>query len=74
MKCKHGSTTGQLDPGALFYLRSRGIGEAAARSLLTYAFASEVLQGIPLETLRAAVGRHLPSPSPGELEIKEAVV
>jgi Fe-S cluster assembly protein SufD len=74
VKCKHGSTTGQLDPGALFYLRSRGIGEAAARSLLTYAFASEVLQGIPLETLRAAVGRHLPSHSPGELEIKEAVV
>jgi Fe-S cluster assembly protein SufD len=74
VKCKHGSTTGQLDAGALFYLRSRGIGEAAARSLLTYAFASEVLQGIPLENLRAAVGRHLPSPSPGELEIKEAVV
>jgi Fe-S cluster assembly protein SufD len=74
VKCKHGSTTGQLDPGALFYLRSRGIGEAAARSLLTYAFASEVLQGIPLENLRAAVGRHLPFPSPGELEIKEAVV
>ena len=72
VKCKHGSTTGQLDPGALFYLRSRGIGEAAARSLLTYAFASEVLQGIPIESLRAAVGRHLPSP--GELEIKEAVV
>jgi Fe-S cluster assembly protein SufD len=74
VKCKHGSTTGQLDAEALFYLRSRGIGEAAARSLLTYAFASEVLQGIPLDTLRAAVGRHLPSPSPGELEIKEAVV
>ena len=41
MKCKHGSTTGQLDPAALFYLRSRGIGEEAARSLLTYAFASD---------------------------------
>ena len=32
VKCKHGSTTGQLDPAALFYLRSRGIGEAAARA------------------------------------------
>ena len=37
VKCKHGSTTGQLDPGQFFYLRSRGIGEEAARSLLTYA-------------------------------------
>jgi Fe-S cluster assembly protein SufD len=74
VKCKHGSTTGQLDPGALFYLRSRGIGEAAARSLLTYAFASEVLQGIRVEPLRAAVGRYLPSPLSGELEMKEAVV
>jgi len=42
VKCKHGSTTGQLDPQALFYLRSRGIAEAAARTLLTYAFASDV--------------------------------
>ena len=31
VKCKHGSTTGQLDAAALFYLRSRGIGEEAAR-------------------------------------------
>ena len=52
MKCKHGSTTGQLDPDALFYLRSRGIGEAAARSLLTYAFASDVVRRIRVEPLR----------------------
>ena len=37
VKCRHGSTIGQLDQGALFYLRSRGIGEEEARSLLTYA-------------------------------------
>ena len=46
VKCKHGSTIGQLDPAALFYLRSRGIGEAAARSLLTWAFASDLLRGV----------------------------
>ena len=46
VKCKHGSTTGQLDPAALFYLRSRGIGEAEARGLLTWAFASELLQQV----------------------------
>ena len=44
VKCKHGSTTGQLDEDALFYLRSRGIGEAEARGLLTWAFASDVVR------------------------------
>jgi len=43
VKCRHGSTIGQLDAAAMFYLRSRGIGEAAARGLLTYAFASDLL-------------------------------
>ena len=37
VKCSHGSTTGQLDPAALFYLRSRGLGEREARSALTRA-------------------------------------
>jgi len=59
VKCKHGSTTGQLDPVALFYLRSRGIGEAAARSLLTYAFASDILSRISVEPLRVAVEKYL---------------
>lgn len=52
VKCTHGSTTGHLDDEAIFYLRSRGIGEEAARSLLTYAFAGEVLEEIRLETVR----------------------
>lgn len=39
----HGATVGQLDPNALFYLRSRGIGEAQARALMTAAFCREVL-------------------------------
>lgn len=74
VKCKHGSTTGQLDPTALFYLRSRGIGEAAARSLLTYAFASDLVQRIRVEPLRAQVEAHLRSRLPSAMEIKEAVV
>jgi Fe-S cluster assembly protein SufD len=52
VKCTHGSTVGQLDAEAIFYLRSRGIGEEAAKSLLTYAFASEVSQAIDLEPVR----------------------
>jgi Fe-S cluster assembly protein SufD len=66
VKCKHGSTTGQLDAATLFYLRSRGIGEAEARALLTWAFASDVVGRIHVPSVRAAVekalGARLPSP------------
>lgn len=43
VKCSHGSTTGQLDEEALFYLRSRGLSESSARELLIQAFLAEVL-------------------------------
>jgi Fe-S cluster assembly protein SufD len=68
VKCKHGSSTGQLDPAALFYLRSRGIGEAAARSLLTFAFASDLVQRVEIEPVRQAVERHLRAHLPGPAE------
>jgi len=51
VKCSHGSTIGQLSKDALFFLRSRGIGEEQARLLLTQAFAHEVLETAPA-TLR----------------------
>jgi Fe-S cluster assembly protein SufD len=59
VKCKHGSTTGQLDATSLFYLRSRGIGEAEARSLLTYAFASDVVQKVPVTAIRSRLEQRL---------------
>ncbi|MGH9382574.1 MAG: Fe-S cluster assembly protein SufD [Thermoanaerobaculia bacterium] len=52
VKCTHGSTVGRLDELAIFYLRSRGIGEEAARSLLTYAFASDIVGRVRVEPLR----------------------
>ncbi|MCB1054613.1 MAG: SufD family Fe-S cluster assembly protein, partial [Acidobacteria bacterium] len=52
VRCTHGSTIGQLDEDAIFYLRSRGIGDAAARSLLTYAFASDIVDRIKVESVR----------------------
>ena len=55
VKCAHGAAIGQLDPDALFYLKSRGIGEAAGRRLLTRGFALEIVQRVPDETLRAAL-------------------
>ena len=59
VKCRHGSTIGQLDDAAMFYLRSRGIGETAARDLLIYAFASDVASKIRVAPLRAFVEAHL---------------
>jgi Fe-S cluster assembly protein SufD len=55
VKCTHGSTVGQLDADAVFYLRSRGIDEEAARSLLIYAFAGDLLAGIGLRPVREAL-------------------
>ena len=52
VKCTHGSTVGELDQDAVFYLRSRGIGVEAATSLLTYAFAHDVIERIRFEPLR----------------------
>ncbi len=46
VKCSHGATVGQLDQNMLFYLRSRAIDEETAKSLLTYAFADEVIRDI----------------------------
>jgi Fe-S cluster assembly protein SufD len=53
VKCTHGAAVGQLDEDALFYLRSRGLGERTARRLLTHAFAADVLNRMPLESVRA---------------------
>ena len=46
VKCTHGATVGSLDAVPLFYCQSRGIPEAQARTLLTYAFAADVLEEI----------------------------
>ena len=55
VQCSHGATTGQLDPAALFYLRSRGLDEQQARSALTRAFAGAVLSRMDLPRFAAAV-------------------
>jgi len=55
VKCSHAATIGQLDEDALFYLRARGIGAEAARSLLTQGFVSEILQRVRVEAVRAGL-------------------
>lgn len=47
VQCAHGSTVGALDEDALFYIKSRGLGDAAARALLVEAFLGEVLDDMP---------------------------
>jgi Fe-S cluster assembly protein SufD len=53
VKCSHGSTTGELEPEHVFYLRSRGIDKTTAKSLLLYAFARDIVDQLPHEALRA---------------------
>jgi Fe-S cluster assembly protein SufD len=53
VKCTHGATVGQMDEEAVFYLRSRGIGLEHARQIMVRAFASDVVERIPLESVRA---------------------
>ena len=59
VKCSHGSTIGQLDADAIFYLRSRGLDVAAARSLLSFAFASDVVRRLGIEHLRQRLDAYL---------------
>jgi len=52
VKCSHGATIGQIDDESMFYLKSRGIGEETARTILIHAFASDVVKSIKVETVK----------------------
>jgi Fe-S cluster assembly protein SufD len=67
VKCNHGSTIGQLDEEALFYLRARGIGAEEARNLLVYAFASEIVERMKIDVVRENAGRALFSRMPARM-------
>lgn len=67
VKCSHGSTIGQLDEQALFYLKTRGISHRTAITMLSYAFCDEVIRGIAVEGLRDAVGDMVKKRLHGEL-------
>jgi Fe-S cluster assembly protein SufD len=53
VKCAHGATVGQLEAEEVFYLRSRGLSESAARAMLTYAFAAGLVNRIALPSVVA---------------------
>jgi Fe-S cluster assembly protein SufD len=59
VKCTHGATIGQLDETQMFYLKSRGIGDDHARSILLHAFAADIVERIEVEALRTHLERLL---------------
>lgn len=65
VKCAHGATVGQIDKDALFYLRARGLDEAHARDVLTYAFAATSILRIEAEPLRKRVEQAIRTLLPG---------
>jgi Fe-S cluster assembly protein SufD len=73
VKCTHGSTVGQLDQDAVFYLRSRGIGIEAARSILTYAFAEDIVNRIKVPAVRREVEEFLFRRLPHGEVVRDAV-
>lgn len=70
VSCSHGATVGQIDAQALFYLRSRGIAEADARAVLTYAFADDIIARIGLRPLREHLETVLNEHLPGQLDLE----
>jgi len=74
VRCAHGATVGQLDGEAIHYLRTRGIDEATARGMLTFAFANEMVEQITIAPLRDWIQRlvserlhHVSDPTATEL-------
>ena len=59
VKCTHGSTTGPVDEDMVFYLRTRGVGLAEARHLLTYAFAADITRRIRIEPVRRRLENYM---------------
>ncbi len=71
VKCSHGATVGQLDPDALFYLRARGIDEGSARGLLTYGFAQDIIDRMPIQHVRERLEQALVARVPDSDHVKE---
>lgn len=72
VKCGHGGAVGQLDANALFYLRSRGLDAAAARALLIYAFAAEMVDRVGPASVRARARALVAARLPGAGPLPEA--
>ena len=61
VKCSHGTTVGQLDETALFYLRSRGLDKQRAVQILTHAFAAGLVSRVPVDAAKDALSKLMES-------------
>jgi len=68
VKCSHGTTVGQLDETALFYLRTRGIDKVGAKQILTTAFAQTIVSKLPVESPRESLAELVTARLSGMLE------
>ena len=59
VKCSHGTTVGQLDETAMFYLRSRGLDKRHATQVLTHAFAAGLVSRVPVAAAREAISARM---------------
>ena len=73
VQCSHGATVGQLDEQMLFYLRSRGIDEGAARSLLVYGFARDVVDRVDLGAVRTRLAEAILTHVPDAEQVREVM-
>ena len=71
VKCSHGATVGRLDENMLFYLRSRALDQDTARSLLTYAFADEIIRDIKFPEIRERLEHNIAGELPDTELIEE---
>lgn len=71
VKCSHGSSVGELDDDALFYLRSRGVGRRDAQGLLTFAFCNDILDSMPSQVVREALRARVFNRLPGDETVRE---
>ena len=73
VKCTHGATIGQVNEEQMFYLRTRGLSEDAARTLLVYAFAREIIAGVRIPALRTLLDELVLAklPQGGSLDVSE---
>ena len=70
VKCAHGATVGQLDDDMIFYLQSRGLDESTAKAMLTYGFAEDIIEGIPVAALREQLTGELLGRMPGADQLR----
>lgn len=71
VSCSHGATIGQLDQDEVFYLKTRGLHDAQTRQILTYGFALDVIESIPVASIQERLSKEVESFTRESTSIKE---